>query len=94
MCLHNCPQNKSTALEKSKHTKLFLMTAMLVEGLGEGREGGKERRIHRFPEFMCGERAFTFRISDIFSWFVINPQTQGKLIEKKQRYFSSLMEVA
>lgn len=43
---------------------------------------------------MCGERAFTLRISDIFSRFVINPQTQGRLVEKKQRYFSSLMEVA
>lgn len=107
MLTHLSPE-QIHCLGKSKHTKLILMTAMLMGGI-KGREGREGRRGEPTTIFFkdikfsinclssrihVWKRASTFRMTDFISRFGFNSQTQGKLIEKKHRYFSFLMEVA
>lgn len=40
--------------------------------------------IHWAPEFIGGERAFPFRMSDFISRFVFHPQTQDRVVAEKR----------
>lgn len=107
-CAYTTAPEQIHCLRKSKHTKLILMTVILM-GRRDQRDGAKKRRPNnnflKDIKFLISclssrirvqKRASMFRMTDFISKFSFNSQIQGKLIEKKYRYFFSLsyMEVA